>query len=177
MKCAEDEALIVEVKFKVKDVLRYNMSVAWKSIANKLLMLFGVMIIVWFFYKMVNRTNTIDIFIAQNVILLGIPLLIFFFIPWRVWKLTLMQMQMPAFAKGVVYTFTKEFILLDIGEAKEQIQWDTFVKIVETSSDFRFYVDTISAQLIPKHNMTREQIEIFKQIAKTATKNNLCHFN
>ena len=44
--------LSLDVKFKVKDVLRYNLSVARKNIVNCIVMAFGLGVLVYFFYKM-----------------------------------------------------------------------------------------------------------------------------
>ncbi len=156
--------LSLDVKFKVKDVLRYNLSVAGKNIVNCIVLGIGALVLIFFFYKMFTSSERVDVFIAKNVMLLIVPVLIFVMIPWRVWQITLSQMQQPAFAYGVNYTFSKENIVLDIGEASEAMPWDLFVKIVETKHDFRFYINQISAQIIPKHNMTPEQLQLLKEM-------------
>lgn len=163
--------LSLDVKFKVKDVLRYNLSVARKNIVNCIVLGLGGLVLLYFFYKMFTTPERLDVFIAKNVMLLIVPLLIFMMIPWRVWQITLSQMQQPAFAYGVNYTFSKEHILLDLGTASEEMSWDLFVKIIETKHDFRFYINDISAQIIPKHNMTTEQLQIIKGIIREAAPN------
>lgn len=163
--------LSLDVKFKVKDVLRYNLSVARKNIVNCIVLGLGGFVLIYFFYRMFTTPERLDVFIAKNVMLLVVPLLIFIMIPWKVWQITLSQMQQPAFAYGVNYTFSKEHILLDIGEASEEMPWDLFVKIVETKHDFRFYINNISAQIIPKHNMTAEELEVLKVMIKEAAPN------
>lgn len=158
--------LSLDVKFKVKDVLRYNLSVARKNIVNCIVMGFGALVLIYYFYKMFTSLERLDIFVAKNIMLLVVPLLIFAMIPWKVWQITLTQMQQPAFAYGVSYTFSKNYILLDIGEASEEMPWDLFVKIVETKHDFRFYINNVSAQIIPKHNMSKEQLEELRRMIK-----------
>lgn len=165
------DSLTLDVKFKVKDVLRYNISVALKSIANIVALGLGLIVIIYFFYKMSTRTVGLDIFISQNIIWLIIPALIFMLIPWRVWQITLSQMQMKNFAYGVTYVFSKDSIILDLGDDKDEVKWDIFVKIIETKYDFRFYVNNISAQIIPKHNLSKEDIVAFRAIIKQAVDN------
>lgn len=160
--------LPLDIKFKVKDVLRYNMSVARKNIVNCMVLGLGGLVLIYFFYKMFTTPERLDVFIAKNVMLLVVPLLIFMMIPWKVWQITVAQMQQPAFAYGVKYIFSKDHIVLDIGEASEEMSWDLFVKIIETKHDFRFYINEISAQIIPKHNMTTEELQLLKQIIKEA---------
>lgn len=161
-------SLNLDVRFKVSDVLRYNASVARKNIVNCVVMAFGLGVLVYFFYKMFTTGERIDVFFARNIVLLLVPVLIFLMIPWRVWKITLTQMQQPAFAYGVNYTFSEENIVLDLGEASEEMAWDVFVKVIETKHDFRFYVNQVSAQIIPKHNMTNEQLEKLREIIRKA---------
>ncbi|PHV72050.1 hypothetical protein CS063_00805 [Sporanaerobium hydrogeniformans] len=176
MENSKKQSLTIDVKFKVKDVLRYNMSVAWKSLTNKIICLLGIGILVYYFYKMFHRTVTLDVFIAQNILYVMVPILIFVLIPWRVWKVTVTQMQNPAFAYGVTYIFTEDAITLDLGEAKDEMPWTIFVSIVETKNDFRLFVDDIRAQLVPKHNLTKEQIVTFKELAQKASTTGTCKF-
>ncbi len=176
MKNKENQSLTVDVKFKLQDILRYNMAIAWKSLANKIVCLIGIGLLIYYFYKMANRDVALDTFITQNVLYIMVPILIFVLIPWRVWKVTLTQMQVPAFAYGVTYVFTPESITLDLGEAKDEMPWTTFISIVETKKDFRFFVDGVRAQLLPKHNLNAEQLACFKKIAQEATAPHICKF-
>ena len=164
----KDTVLSLPIKFKLKDVLRYNISVARKNIVNCIVMAIGLGVFVYFFYKMFTTGERIDVFVASHIVLLLVPVLIFVMIPWRVWQITASQMQQPAFAYGVNYTFSTEHIVLDIGEASEEMSWDVFIKVVETKHDFRLYVNAISAQIIPKHNMTQEQLQEFREIIRKA---------
>lgn len=172
----EDEELVVNVKFKVADILRYNASVAWKSLANKIVLALGVLLVIFYIYKWVNRTVDLDVFIAQNVLFIMVPVLIFILIPWRVWKVTLGQLQIPAFAYGVTYSISKEKIAIEIEGAKEEVSWEAFIKVMETKKDFRLFADPVQAQLLPKHNFTQVQIETFKKIATEAMSIERCKF-
>ncbi len=176
MSCESEKELLANVRFKVKDVLRYNMSIAFRSLKNKVILLAGVVLLGVYFYKLFTRTIALDLFVANNIILLLVPVMIFLLIPWRVWKITLMQMQTPAFAGGVIYTFLLDKIILDVGTMKDEIKWDLFVRIVETKKDLRFFVDEVQAQLIPKHNLTPKQLKCLKDIAKKATQEGVCQF-
>jgi len=168
MENKKESTLSIGVKFKVKDVLRYNMSVAMKNIVNQLVLAVGALSLIFFFYKMARTGERLDVFVAKNIVFLIVPVLIFMMIPWRVWKITLTQMQSPAFSGGVHYTFKATGILLDLGEASEEMPWDVFVKIVEKKHDFRFYVNKVSAQIIPKHNMNDDQLKMLRSIIKEA---------
>ena len=168
--------LTAKINFKISDVWRFNLSVAMKNIVNAVTMLIGAGVLVFFFYKMFTSEVSIDIFISKNVMLLIIPILIFALIPWKVWQITLHQMQMPAFAEGVTYSFNEEGVTLDTGEAKEDVKWDIFTHIVETKKDFRFYVNAVSAQIIPKHNLNEQEQQLLKQIIKEALPANKCYF-
>ena len=168
MKENNQTSLSLDVKFKVKDVLRYNVSVACKNKVNVMMIALGIGVLVYFFYKLLTSGERVDIFFARHIVLLVVPVLIFIMIPWKVWKITLTQMQQPAFAYGVKYIFSPESIVLDIGEASEEMKWDIFVKVLETKHDFRFYVNAISAQIIPKHNMDEGQLQTLRKIIQEA---------
>lgn len=168
METKNERTLELDVKFKIKDVLRYNMSVAGKNIVNQIVLGIGALSLIYFFYRMFTTTERVDTYIAQNIIFLIVPVLIFMMIPWRVWKITVSQMQTPAFSGGVTYVFSIAHIVLDLGGESEEIPWDAFVKIVETKKDFRLYVNQVSAQIIPKHNMTQEELTELKAIMKEA---------
>ena len=75
-------------------------------------------------------------------------------------------MTQPAFANGVNYVFSNEAIRLDIGEAAEDMNWSLFINIVETKHDFRFYIDTVNAQIIPKHNLSQDELQQLRKIIK-----------
>lgn len=168
MSHSEAQGLKLDVKFKVKDVLRYNMSVAWKNLLNKILMVIGVLVAIYFVYQMCTTDMGWDVYLSQHIIILLVPILIFALIPWRVWQVTVAQMQMKQFAYGVTYEFTKDSVHLDLGEDQDTVSWDVFVKVVETKHDFRLYMNAVSAQIIPKHNLTNEQIKAFREVVKTA---------
>ena len=77
-------------------------------------------------------------------------------------------MQAPIFSQASTYIFTKENIYMKIGELEDTVSWDTYLKIVETNKDFRFFVDKVQAQIFPKHNMTVEQIGMLRALIKEA---------
>lgn len=163
-----NKALSIDVQFKAKDILRYNMSVALKNILNKLLMIIGSLVVVYFIYQMFTANEGWDVYLSQHIFMLLVPILIFILIPWRVWQVTLAQMQMKQFAYGVTYIFTNESVTLDIGEDQDTVSWDAFIKVVETKHDFRLYMTAISAQIIPKHNLTSEEMQSLREIIKSA---------
>ncbi len=41
-------------------------------------------------------------------------------------------------------------------------------KIIETNTDFRFFVDSVQAQIIPKHGMQDEQVQQLRDLIKNA---------
>lgn len=162
----EEQSLSIQVKLKIGDVLRYNMYIAYKSLFSKILTLVGIGLLGFFFYKMSVRTVTLDIFISQNFIWLMVPILLLVVKPWKVWTITATQMQSPIFSGVSYYEFSLEGIKLKVGDLEDIVPWETYSQIVETSKDFRFFVDSVQAQIVPKHNLSKEQIESLKQLIK-----------
>ena len=164
--CNKDVA--VKVKFKVADVLRYNMHVAYQSIVSKGLVVVGVLLLAWLVYKFIVRTAPLDLFIAQNIVLIILPIFILIATPFKVWKITAIQMQTPVFAKGATYHFFVDGIDMKVDTMEDKVPWETYCRIKETNKDFRFYVDKVQAQLLPKHNMSTEQIKDLREIIMAA---------
>lgn len=164
----KEEGLHLSIKFKVADVFRYNLYVAYQSIVSKILVVVGIALIGWFVYKFQHRMVDMDIFITQNIIWIILPVFILVATPWKVWTITATQMQAPVFAKGVEYDFYADKIILKAGEMMDEVPWETYSKIVETSNDFRLFVDKVQAQILPKHNMSEEQITSLKKLIKAA---------
>ncbi|MHC1750014.1 MAG: YcxB family protein [Cellulosilyticaceae bacterium] len=162
------EGLHLNVKFKVVDVFRYNLYVAYQSIVSKILVIVGIALIGWLVYKFQHRIVDMDIFITQNIVWIILPIFILIATPWKVWTITATQMQAPVFSKGAEYDFYKDKIVLTANDMTDEVPWETYRKIIETSNDFRFFVDKVQAQILPKHNMDARQITELKKIIKEA---------
>lgn len=162
------DPLELNVKCKVSDVFRYNMYIAYQSIVSKLMVVVGLLLIGFFIYRYTVRITTLDVFIAQNIVFIILPIFILIATPWKVWNITALQMQAPVFMQGVTYTFYIDKIHLKTSEMEDDVPWETYSRIVETKNDFRFFVDRVQAQIIPKHVMTKEEQEALKALIKEA---------
>lgn len=164
----ERQCIDIEVKLKVADVLRYNMHIAYKSVFSKFIVLIGVGLLGLLAYKFMTRIDPIDLFISQNILFIMLPIFILVATPWKVWNITASQMQSPIFANGTKYIFYSDKIYIKVGELEDEVPWTTYVRIVETGKDFRFFVDKVQAQIVPKHNMTDKQINELRELIKEA---------
>lgn len=163
-----DNKLELQIKLKVGDVFRYNLWVAYRSVVSKLMLLLGVGLTGWLIYKVSTDTGRLDIFISQNILWIMLAVFILIGTPFKVWTITATQMQAPIFSGISKYVFTPENIYMQVADLEDTVSWDTYIKIVETNKDFRFFVDKIQAQIFPKHNMTQEQIKTLKTFIKEA---------
>lgn len=168
MKNEPKDSLELNVKCKIADVFRYNMYIAYQSIVSKLMVVVGLLLIGFLVYRYTIRITTLDVFLAQNIILIILPIFIMIATPWKVWNITALQMQAPVFTQGVTYTFYVDKIHLETPELEDDVPWETYSRIVETQKDFRFFVDRVQAQIIPKHTMTKEEQEKLKALIKEA---------
>lgn len=164
----QNQCIGVDTKLKVADVLRYNMHIAYKSVFSKVVLLVGVGLLGLLVYKFITRTSPIDLFISQNILFIMLPIFILIATPWKVWNITASQMQAPIFANGAKYMFYSDKIYIKAGELEDEVPWATYIRIVETGKDFRFFVDKVQAQIIPKHNMTEQQIKELRELIKEA---------
>ena len=163
-----DNRLELQIKLKVKDVLRYNLWVAYRSIVSKLMLILGIGLTGWLIYKVSINTGRLDVFISQNIIWIVLAVFILIATPLKVWTITANQMQAPIFSEVSTYIFTKDNIYMKIGDLEDTVSWDTYMRIVETNKDFRFFVDKVQAQIFPKHNMTVQQITGLRALIKEA---------
>lgn len=158
----------IDTKLKVADVFRYNMHIAYKSVFSKVVLLVGVGLLGLLVYKFMTRTTPIDLFISQNILFIMLPIFILIATPWKVWNITANQMQSPIFANGAKYIFYTDKIYIKAGELEDEVPWTTYIRMIETRKDFRFFVDKVQAQIVPKHNMTEEQIKALRALIKEA---------
>lgn len=163
-----EKKLEMDIKLKVGDVLRYNLWVAYRSIVSKGMLVLGIGLLGWLGYKVTINTGRLDVFISQNILWIMLAIFILIATPFKVWTITATQMQSPIFSGVTKYIFSVESIYLQVGELEDTVSWDTYIRIVETSKDFRFFVDKVQAQILPKHNMNKTQIETLKQFIKQA---------
>lgn len=164
----QHEYVDINTKLKISDVLRYNMHIAYRSVFNKLIFLIGIGLVGYMVYKFMTRTTPVDLFISQNILFIMLPIFILIATPWKVWNITASQMQSPIFSEGAKYIFYPDKIYIKAGELEDEVPWATYIRIVETKKDFRFFVDKVQAQIIPKHNMTSGQITRLKELIKAA---------
>lgn len=162
------ESLSLNVKFKISDVWRYNIYIAYKNTLSRVMLIAGLGLIVGLIYKGITRTVTFDIFLSHNIIYITLAILLVVTKPWRVWTITATQMQSPIFSGITQYVFTTESISMKVSDLEDTVPWTTYQSIVETNHDFRLFVDRVQAQIIPKHNMTREQIQSLRGIIQAA---------
>lgn len=162
------ESLSVKVQLRVKDVLRYNMFVAYRSWFSKLIVLVGVGIWVWLIYKIVTSPLRFDLFLSQNIIMIVLGVFIVLATPMKVWRITATQMQSPIFSGTSEYVFSKEDIFIRINELEDTVPWTTYSFIRETKHDFRFFVDPVQAQIIPKHCMNTDEQKILRKLISEA---------
>lgn len=168
----ETNELAVKVKMKISDVLRYNLWVGYRTLFSKILVIVGLGIVAWLGYKFTQNAGRIDLFFADNIIWIILAVFILIGKPFKIWNITASQMQSPVFSGTTEYVFSKEDIYLKVGELEDTVSWDTYIRIVETGKDFRFFVDPVQAQILPKHNMDQATIAKLRaciKVVKPAT--------
>ncbi|MDA3734209.1 YcxB family protein [Niameybacter massiliensis] len=164
----ETNELTVKIKMKISDVWRYNVWVGYRTWFSKILVVIGLGILGWIGYQFTQNTGRIDLFFADNIIWIIAAALLLIGKPFKIWNITASQMQSPVFSGTTEYVFSKENIYLKVGELEDTVSWDTYVRIVETGKDFRFFVDPVQAQLLPKHNMDSETVAKLRELIKAA---------
>ncbi|OON98614.1 MAG: hypothetical protein ATN35_04340 [Epulopiscium sp. Nele67-Bin004] len=165
---ADKNKVEVNVRLKIMDVLRYNMGVAYRTNVSKVVILIGLAILGYIGYKYTNSTETIGVFLSRNIVMIMLGFFILVGTPFKVWKITAMQMQSPIFAGTSKYVFQPDKIYISMGDVNDIVPWETYSKIRETNTDFRFHVDPVQAQIIPKHCMNDEELKKLRSIIEEA---------
>lgn len=168
MKQNQQNQLNLKIKLKIQDVLKYNLYVAYRSWFSRLIVLLGIGMCGYVVYQLTTTQERLDVFIAQHIVFIMLSVFILFSTPLKVWRITATQMQSPIFSGVSTYCFTPEAITIKVGDLEDTVQWSTYSRIVETTSDFRLFVDAVQAQILPKHNMTKEEINTLRQMIKAA---------
>ncbi len=165
--------LEIDVNLRFKDMLRYNVSIAYRSWFPKLILLIGILLTGWLIYSFITRTTTWDLFLSQNILMILVAVFILFSTPLRVWKITAMQLQSGAFTKSH-YKFMENGIYIKLSNMEDTIPWNTYILIEETKNDFRLFVDKVQAQIIPKYEMTDGEIKRLRYMIQKAMPKENC---
>ncbi|OOB80485.1 MAG: hypothetical protein BEN19_04705 [Epulopiscium sp. Nuni2H_MBin003] len=160
--------LEVHVKLKFNDILRYNLYIGYRGLFRKLTVIIGIVIWGYLIYKFSGSEVGVLDFISNNIILLIVAFITTFSRIIKIYQITLQQMQ-SAVATSAKYIFDAEKIYLQLGQISDTIDWQTYIQVIETKNDFRFFVDDVQAQIIPKHALKEEQIPTLRALIKTAT--------
>lgn len=163
-----DQLLEIKTKMRFKDALRFNLYIAYQSIGNRIFSVLSMLSLGFFVFNMINGSARLDEKFAQSFALLIPPFIFFILIPTKVWKATGALIGSQILKDEVVYGFTKEKITLKTSQGEADIKWDDYVRIVETGHDFRFFMDRVQAQMIPKYSLTKEEIQKLRSMIETS---------
>ncbi|ONI47682.1 hypothetical protein AN643_04115 [Candidatus Epulonipiscioides saccharophilum] len=157
----------IKVKLTFVDIFRYNLNVGYKSIFSKVILLIGFLLLALLIYNFsIAQGPFLDI-VSKNIILIIVVFLALLSKFIKIWKITAMQATTPTFQEIFIYKFSSDSIYLQYGDNSDTVLWNIYEKVEETKNDFRFFVDSVQAQIVPKHclknadelNSLREIIE------------------
>ena len=163
-----DRQLEIKTKIRFKDAFRYNTYVAYRSTMTRIFVGLSILSMGVFVYNVINGAGRIDENFAQSFSLLIPPFILCVLIPTRVWRATKALLDSQILKDEVTYLFDQEKITLRTSQGEADIQWDSYVRIAETRHDFRFFMDQVQAQIIPKYSLTQEEIQKLKTIIKAS---------
>ncbi len=158
------QQLEIKTKMRFRDAFRYNLFVAYNTVGNRVFVVLSVISLGIFIYYMINGGGRIDERFARAFALLVPPFIFFIMIPVKVWKATGALLNSQILKDEAIYIFSLEKITLKTPQGQADIKWNEYVSIVETRHDIRFFMDKVQAQIIPKYNLTQEEIEKLRQI-------------
>lgn len=163
-----NQSLEITSKIRFKDALRYNFYVAYSTTINRIFCVLSIISMVMFIYNMAQGVVSLDQRVTQSFPLLVAPFIFFIMIPIRVWKATGELINSEVLKDEVKYIFTNEKVVLNTSKGEADIQWDQYVRIVETKWDFRLFMDKVQAQIIPKYSLNQNEIKNLRNIIESA---------
>lgn len=161
-----DKSLRIKTKLRFRDGLRYNMYVAYNTTLNYIFLVLSIISLGMFIYNMVNSSATLDVRFAQSFMLLIPPFIFFVTIPVKVWKATVALLDNPVLKDEVIYGLSKEKIILETSQGEADVEWDNYIRIIETKYDIRLFMDKVQAQIIPKYALDQEELNKLRSIIK-----------
>jgi len=163
-----NEQLEVKIKMRFRDALRYHLYVAYSTMVNRIFALLSLTSLGMFIYSMITGNATMDVRFAKSFALLIPPFIFFVMIPVKVWKATAALLDSQLLKEEAIYIFDVEKVTLKTSQGQAEIQWDEYIRIVETRHDIRFFMDKIQAQIIPKYGLTGQEKQILRGIIAQA---------
>ena len=159
-----NQQLEIKAKMRFRDALRYHLYVAYSTLTNRIFAFLSLISLGMFTYSMVSSDASIDVRFAKSFALLIPPFIFFVVIPMKVWKATAALLDSQLLKEEAVYIFSLEKVILKTLQGQADIQWDEYVKIIETRHDIRFFMDKVQAQIIPKYCLTQEEKQALRGI-------------
>ena len=163
-----NQPLEIKTKMRFKDAFRYNIYVAYRSVLTRIFLGLSILSMGIFIYNVINGPGRIDENFAQSFGLLIPPFMAFVLIPARVWKATGALLGSQILKDEAIYLFDQDKITLRTSQGEADIKWDDYVRITETRHDFRFFMDKVQAQIIPKYGLTPEEIKKLSTVIKAS---------
>lgn len=161
----------IEVQLNAKDILRFNI---WhrhrRTFVGKMMVAISFLMIIFLFLALIIRIDGRGFSISQALWPLALP---------GLWLLLpgLAVLQFLSTARSnpnlfnTVYDVTCEGVSLKSHDYSGIDNWSLYYEVVETSSDFFFYINSQQARLIPKREMSLPQVEelrtmIYEQVPR-----------
>ena len=163
-----NKPLEIKTKMRFRDALRYHLYVAYSTTVNRIFAVLSFASLGMFIYSMISGDATMDVRFAKSFALLIPPFIFFVVIPVKVWKATAALLDSQLLKEEAIYIFNLEKVTLKTSQGEADIQWDEYVKIIETRHDIRFFMDKIQAQIIPKYCLTQQQKQALCEIIAQA---------
>lgn len=159
------ENISFEVKMTVKELYRFLLYHAYHKVAGVLGILISIVAIVALIVGWENMTETTR---AACII---IPVFLLVVDPLRFWNRARVQVKRNKVYKNALkYEVNAQGIVLYLGEQSQNVQWNQFMKIVETKNQFLLYTTPIMASIVPKASLG-DDVEAFAEMIKTYTEN------
>jgi hypothetical protein len=159
--------MTIESKVTFKEYVKLLYSLAYKKAMMKLILAVAVLLLLWIIFYYLHIFNlpepVIYQYITMVLILIVQPIVIFITI-WRNYYSSnhLRETLKIKISQNEISIEGESFYL--------EVQWEKLFKIVERRNWFLMYQNNLSAIIIPKKDMSKEEIENLRNILKSLTR-------
>ena len=163
-----NQPLLIRTRLQAEDMQRFSIHTLRQNPTMKIMgVVFGALLLIVIGQWLFSETGMEDIPFQVVIPLVVFVALFFVFLPMmakRNFK------NNPSLHGEILYTFTDEQVELTGPNFESRMDWDKYLKVVETKEMFLLYQSKVMANLIPKRDLSDSEIESLRMLLRGVPK-------
>lgn len=163
----EDPAIVVKVQLTEKDLEDFYAHMSNKSISMKLVIAFGLIVFVAQLIRIVADPNSLEGAIMWVLIVLFIFGMMIYSNKYNARKASRHNKKL---FEEYIYSINDKQIQIKGKSLNTTLLWEKLHKVTESKNAFYIWLNKKNAQIIPKRDLSNEEIEVIRIIKKIKMK-------